>query len=114
MSHVGSLIAIDGRVLDDDFRSDTHIILSKVGACLQDTLDDVFSDLLPVQAEVDIAWFGHCDLLHGGNSHITENTCYCFGNLYWWTPELIFSSPWHNRYGVIAKAGLCREAQIYG
>src|SRR2546428_3925100 len=70
---MGSLVAIDIGVLNDDLRPNTCIALSVIGAVMNDTLDDTLANVGAVQAKIEKARCGNSDLLNGRGPHISQD-----------------------------------------
>src|SRR5438270_5981186 len=78
--HVGRFVAINVGVLDQYFCANACLILPKISTSVKDTLNDGLTNKWPVQAKIEIAWFGDCDFCNAWNMHIPQHRCQPFGN----------------------------------
>src|SRR5207237_508853 len=101
--------AINVGMLDQYFCANACLILPKISTSVKDTLNDGLTNKWPVQAKIEIAWFGDCDFCNAWNMHIPQHRCQPFGNEQGWASQLILTCPCHNRHRIVAKAGLCRK-----
>ncbi len=112
MPNMGSFVAIDIRMLDNNFCSCTHIVLAKIRSRFQNALDNFPPYLRMAQAKIDIAGFGDRYFFNSRNMHGAELGSQCFGNYKRRATQFVLPRPWHNRHRIVAKTGLRGEAQV--
>ena len=61
MSNMSCFICVDRGMLDDHFRANPYIVVSIIGSRLYDALDNRFTYLGTIEAEIDVSWLRHSD-----------------------------------------------------